>query len=63
MKTDPNDPKSKGRVRRRNMVAKAKLLEEKRTKKPKVNDTPKFNKHKALKMDFNNEDEGDIYEV
>lgn len=60
MKIDPEDPKAKGRVRRRNMVAKAMFEDkrrfgERRIKKVRKDDE-KFNKHEVLKGNFIDED-------
>ena len=62
MKIDSNDPKAKGRIRRRNMVAKA-MLEDRRRfgertikNKRKENET-RFNKHDILRGNYINEDD------
>lgn len=61
VKTDSDDPKAKGRIRRRNMIAKAMLEDrrrygERRIKRVRKEDE-KFNKHEILKRNYDNDEE------
>lgn len=62
MKIDSNDPKAKGRIRRRNMVAKAMLedrrrFSERRIKNQKRENNSKFNKHDILRGNYINDED------